>query len=916
MLILRFVHFIMGIITNFIRGMLFSLLHFWLRHLLLLVTFFAIAKAFTISPSIGFSLSILLAIVLLFYNITLLNRYSSLAQLMDGTIETQEFEKLKKEGLFNNKQNLFSYHAVWINIVFIMNTGFIFYGIAVNFPHWQWYSYPDQLPNLMSWMIFAIDDVFLKGAITFDIMEKYNLHISSIMDLSSGAKTLSVIFRLVVNLFLIKIVIDETNFYFTLNEHVDTMKDISCYNNKDQNTSYQLLEKLGTLSHFALLRGLESQKNGTLIGCTSLLAKKYNKKLENFIARKCDQSHMSEPIMSALIALAKSQHSGVEKIIVKVLTEHHSPSTPVLFKTLISLPNYHKSENLPLFIPLIDKLSGKSLQELFLYLAAINNEKKHTLFQKYLDPHNPELFSITALVLSQSETDKFLAEYLLAIVIGSEQIAKKILKALPTLGIAEKHVNYLENLRSPLTEVKQEACEILSKAYGKTVSLVITHLLAHDEKVEVRERIAEIIQEKNLVECIPQLKETVLQDPHPDVRSAAAISIGQFQLADHNRLLVRVLEKDKSSKVREYAAYALGLSGLKYCGGHLAQALRKDPTPEVRTNAVEAIAKLGLKEHANDILYALCEDENNTVREEAIWAIETLRLVEYGEHLAKVLREDTSSDIRSKAAETIGKLGLKQYTSEMRNILSEDKNSFVRSAAAEALGNLGDDQASEVLGQALQDQSELVRQKATIAVGKLKLTQFIPKLAELFRTDGNEAVQANAINGLGRMGNIEPKYQSCVDEALKKNNLKMRKEAVVSIGKLKLTTYVQRLSKHCQFEKENIAVRAQCLSSLAILKNNAAENSDLEQLHIESIVCTNPILQATKTNAMALEKGKLDLSEILLIWEKTRVSWPKDMLNSITDLELKNIDAWKKFWKDYQLAQNPPYYDYCMSYQK
>ena len=51
---------------------------------------------------------------------------------------------------------------------------------------------------------------------------------------------------------------------------------------------------------------------------------------------------------------------------------------------------------------------------------------------------------------------------------------------------------------------------------------------------------------------------TLLQDPHPDVRRTAALSLGKIAESTSIPALVRSLNNDTDAQVREYSAWAIG----------------------------------------------------------------------------------------------------------------------------------------------------------------------------------------------------------------------------------------------------------------------------------------------------------------------------------------------------------------------
>ncbi|MFI5362413.1 MAG: HEAT repeat domain-containing protein [Elusimicrobiota bacterium] len=112
--------------------------------------------------------------------------------------------------------------------------------------------------------------------------------------------------------------------------------------------------------------------------------------------------------------------------------------------------------------------------------------------------------------------------------------------------------------------------------------------------------------------AVPSLSEA-LKDPSPNVRYAAALSLGLLPADGVVTRLERLLRTDPSWGPRYAAAISLGRTRKPFAAGPLAEALATDPAWQVRQQAARSLADLGT-EHAADALAAALNDPEPTVR--------------------------------------------------------------------------------------------------------------------------------------------------------------------------------------------------------------------------------------------------------------------------------------------------------------
>jgi HEAT repeat protein len=183
-----------------------------------------------------------------------------------------------------------------------------------------------------------------------------------------------------------------------------------------------------------------------------------------------------------------------------------------------------------------------------------------------------------------------------------------------------------------------------------------------------------------------------LQDPSPDIRRTAALSIGKIGHSAGTKGLVQALS-DPDQLVRQYSAWALGKIG-----------------EEINTDAALAlVAALG-DEHCN---------------------------------------------VMKSAAKALGNIGIRKPMIPLlieRLRAHEVQN---RRAVADALIHLESQPAYNALITALDDPDREVRQSALAALGELGDRKALPKFRKMLLRDENVGVRAEAAYRLGKLGNAE-----------------------------------------------------------------------------------------------------------------------------------------------------------------
>lgn len=112
--------------------------------------------------------------------------------------------------------------------------------------------------------------------------------------------------------------------------------------------------------------------------------------------------------------------------------------------------------------------------------------------------------------------------------------------------------------------------------------------------------------------AVPALSEA-LKDPAPEVRFAAALSLGKLPADGVETRLERVLRYDPSWQIRYAAAIALGRTRKAFAAAGLEDALQSDPDWQVRQQAARSLQDLGTA-HAAAALQEALNDPDPSVR--------------------------------------------------------------------------------------------------------------------------------------------------------------------------------------------------------------------------------------------------------------------------------------------------------------
>ena len=201
---------------------------------------------------------------------------------------------------------------------------------------------------------------------------------------------------------------------------------------------------------------------------------------------------------------------------------------------------------------------------------------------------------------------------------------------------------------------------------------------------------------------IPVLVELLKEDPSPDIRRTAALSLGKVADANGIPALTASL-KDQDSLVREYSAWALGQIETelpKDSALALIMALG-DPALNVKRAAASALVNAVPEKDFVNLLHQILAISETSTRRSVVQALSELEIPSsYQVFLVAV--KDPDPRVRQTAISGLGELADTRALIVFRKILLNDPNEGVRTEAAFRLGKLGGKNDIPVLKKAIE----------------------------------------------------------------------------------------------------------------------------------------------------------------------------------------------------------------------
>jgi serine/threonine protein kinase/HEAT repeat protein len=362
---------------------------------------------------------------------------------------------------------------------------------------------------------------------------------------------------------------------------------------------------------------------------------------------------------------------------------------------------------------------------------------------------------------------------------------------------------WAEALKDPDARVRDEAAAALVGAKGDAVPVVAA--LLKDGKIDVRLEAIQILKKigASARPGVPELLH-LLQDPDARVRETAIVAIGEIcgraRAWDMDVVagLCRSLMKDAEPRVKFAAAAALGGvdRAVPEVDAAMAFVLKADDNILVRQQVAMALGRMGERGVVN--LRAALKDEAPQVRIEAIKSASSLSedaVAETMPELSKCAADD-DRDVRRTAVAALARVAGPRSRQAWEPLMKalQDPDLELKRNAVLALGNIGrvkNLDAPEVIAsliETLQKGDLPMRRRAAKALGSLgwKAESALPELSKALTDPDDDlglaaALAINEIPGRDAVFAIET-----LTDALKKDDLKMRRRAALAFSYIKL----------------------------------------------------------------------------------------------------------------------------------
>ena len=267
------------------------------------------------------------------------------------------------------------------------------------------------------------------------------------------------------------------------------------------------------------------------------------------------------------------------------------------------------------------------------------------------------------------------------------------LSDLPTEGLAELKAVWPELSTDRRREIVRKLVELADDNVEFDFSSIFKSCLSDGDSA-IREKAARGLWETEDRAMIRPLVKLLEDDPYPEVRAAAAMTLKNFSIMAQNG---KLLAKD-CDRVRTALLAAVN-----------------SPTEDddVRRRALEAVASFNTAE-TNSAVWDAYESDDPTLVQSAIYGMGQSSNADW---LPTVVDETSNPQaaIRYEAATACGLLGEEGVVPRLVRLLSDD-DSEVRLASIKALGMIGGGMAKNVLQQHLNDADEGIEEAAREAL--------------------------------------------------------------------------------------------------------------------------------------------------------------------------------------------------------
>jgi len=300
------------------------------------------------------------------------------------------------------------------------------------------------------------------------------------------------------------------------------------------------------------------------------------------------------------------------------------------------------------------------------YSHSVSNKVK---LEKVLDPNVATFSSIRHL---PSTMDNPVLEIQLANDILIQKVNDQI--SLGTFDNSDRQLmlKLVEGLGDPRGLVRLRFAETIGEI-GEPATTFLTEALANDQNVVLRRAAAKTLTIIADPKAVPTLINSFLNDPDTVVRSSAAGALARTGEASVTALLEILESPDRPQDTKGHAAWALAFIGSE-AAEYLYQALNSESL-DVRCAVIGALGHVAQErsdEKSCSILVSALTDPEAIIRTEAAAALGQVDYPAAIPHLILAL-QDSDLDVRKAAINSLGKIGNSNVLETLQPLLNDDQ---------------------------------------------------------------------------------------------------------------------------------------------------------------------------------------------------------------------------------------------------